>query len=41
MKSASSLDIKSSVSFNLSKELVVEKDHKALTPQVSIDELKK
>lgn len=38
---ASSLDIKSSASFNLSKELVVEKDHKALTPQVSINELKK
>jgi beta-glucosidase len=38
---ASSLDIKSSASFTLSKELVTEKDHKALTPQVSIKELKK
>ena len=38
---ASSLDIKSSASFNLSKELIVEKDHIALTPQVTINELKK
>ncbi len=38
---ASSLDIKSSASFDLPKELVVEKDHKALVPQVEIKELKK
>lgn len=38
---ASSLNIKSAASFNLPKELVVEKDHKALTPQVTINELKK
>jgi beta-glucosidase len=38
---ASSLNIKSSASFNLSKELIVEKDHKALTSQVTINELKK
>jgi beta-glucosidase len=38
---ASSLDIKSSTSFDLWKELVVEKVYKALTPQVSINELKK
>ena len=38
---ASSLDIKSSVSFSLPKEMVVEKDHKALAPQVEINELKK
>ncbi len=38
---ASSLDIKSSASFNLSKELIVEKDHMALPPQVTINELKK
>ena len=38
---ASSLDIKSSASFSLPKELVVEKDHKLLAPQVSINELKK
>jgi beta-glucosidase len=37
---ASSLDIRSSASFNLSKELVVEKVHKVLTPQVNIDETK-
>ena len=36
---ASSLDIKSTASFNLAKELVVEKVHKALTPQVTINEL--
>ncbi len=38
---ASSLDIKSSASFHVSKELMVEKVHKALAPQVSINELKK
>jgi beta-glucosidase len=37
---ASSLDIKSSANFNLSKELITEKDHKALVPQSSINELK-
>jgi beta-glucosidase len=37
---ASSLDIKSTASFNLSKELVVEKAHKVLVPQTTIDELK-
>jgi beta-glucosidase len=37
---ASSLDIKSTSSFNLSKELVVEKVHKVLTPQVNINETK-
>jgi beta-glucosidase len=37
---ASSLDIKSSASFNLSKEVIVEKDHKALAPQASINEMK-
>ena len=37
---ASSLDIKSTASFNLSNDLVVEKVNKALAPQVSISELK-
>jgi beta-glucosidase len=37
---ASSLDIKSTASFNLSKELVVEKVHKVLVPQATVDELK-
>ncbi|WP_259068611.1 beta-glucosidase family protein [Mucilaginibacter sp. X4EP1] len=37
---ASSLDIKQSASFTLAKDMVVEKDHKALTPQVQINELK-
>jgi len=37
----SSLDIKTSTSFKLEHDLVVEKDHKALTPQVGITELKK
>jgi len=37
---ASSLDIKSATSFNVSKELVVEKVHKVLVPQVTIDEMK-
>ncbi len=37
---ASSLDIKSTASFNLSRELVVEKVHKVLTPQVNINETK-
>jgi beta-glucosidase len=36
----SSLNIKSTASFNLPKELVVEKDHKALPPQTGINELK-
>jgi beta-glucosidase len=38
---ASSRDIKSSASFTLAKELVVEKVNKALQPQVSINELKR
>ncbi len=38
---ASSLNIKNTASCNLSKELVVEKVHKALTPQATINELKK
>ena len=37
---ASSKDIKSTGSFILSKDLVVEKDHKALAPKVTINELK-
>jgi len=37
---ASSLDIKQTASFNLSKELMVEKDHKVLVPQVDINEIK-
>jgi beta-glucosidase len=37
---ASSLNIKSEASFTLTKEMVVEKVHKALTPQVPITELK-
>jgi beta-glucosidase len=37
---ASSLNIKGTASFNLPKELVVEKDHKALSPQAGINELK-
>jgi beta-glucosidase len=37
---ASSLNIKGTAAFNLPKELVVEKDHKALATQGSIDELK-
>ena len=37
---ASSLDIKSTASFNLSKELLVEKVHKVLVPQATVDELK-
>ena len=37
---ASSLNIKGTASFNLPKELVVEKDHKALSPQTGINELK-
>jgi beta-glucosidase len=36
---ASSIDIKQTGSFNLSKEIVVEKCHKVLTPQVTINEL--
>ena len=38
---ASSVNIKTSASFNLSKDMVVEKVHKALVPQVSINELKR
>jgi len=38
---ASSEDIKLVKSFTLAKTLTVEKDHKALAPQVTIDELKK
>ncbi len=37
---ASSSDIKQRASFNLSKELIVEKDQKAMAPQVNINELK-
>lgn len=37
---ASSLNIKSTASFNVTKDIVVEKDHKALSPQVNINELK-
>jgi beta-glucosidase len=37
---ASSSDIKQSISFNLPKEIVVEKDQHAMTPQVNINELK-
>ena len=36
---ASSLDIKSTADFNLSKEIVVEKCYNVLNPQVTIDEL--
>src|SRR5436190_13923821 len=36
---ASSSNIKSTASFNLEKDLVVEKDHKALAPQANINEL--
>jgi beta-glucosidase len=35
---ASSMNIKQSAKFNLSKSIVVEKDHKVLTPQVQINE---
>jgi len=38
---ASSLDIKQKASFSLKKDLVVEKDHKALTPKGLINELRK
>ena len=38
---ASSKDIKQTAKFRLGKELITEKDEKALTPQVSISELKK
>ncbi len=38
---ASSKDIKQTAEFRLGKELIVEKDEKALTPPVSINELKK
>jgi len=37
---ASSLNIKKTAAFGLAKEMVVEKDHKVLTPQVPINELK-
>ena len=37
---ASSADIRLSAGFTLPGDLVVEKDHKVLAPQVSIDELK-
>ncbi|HEV3411719.1 MAG TPA: glycoside hydrolase family 3 C-terminal domain-containing protein [Puia sp.] len=37
---ASSADIRQSAAFTLPADLVVEKDHKVLAPQVSIDELK-
>ena len=38
---ASSKDIKQTAKFRLGKELIAEKDEKALTPQVTINELKK
>ncbi len=38
---ASSTDIKLSKKFSLAKDMVVEKAHKALTPQININELKK
>ncbi|MGI8951266.1 MAG: beta-glucosidase [Chitinophagaceae bacterium] len=38
---ASSINIKQTATFDLAKEIVVEKDHKVLTPQVEINELKK
>jgi beta-glucosidase len=38
---ASSKDIRQTGKFTLAKDLVVEKDEKALTPQVSIGELKR
>jgi beta-glucosidase len=37
---ASSADIRQTATFTLSADLVVEKDHKVLVPQVAIDELK-
>ena len=37
---ASSLDIKQTASFDLPKDITVEKDHKVLTPQTPINELK-
>jgi beta-glucosidase len=37
---ASSLNFKQTASFNLPKEMVVEREHKALTPQLPINELK-
>jgi beta-glucosidase len=37
---ASSIDIKQTASFNVPKDILVEKDHKLLAPQVSINELK-
>jgi beta-glucosidase len=37
---SSSEDIKLSTIFSLSKEIIVEKVHKALVPEVQIDELK-
>jgi len=37
---ASSLNIKKTDNFNLAKDLIVEKDNKALAPQVQINELK-
>ena len=37
---ASSLNIKQTASFHLASDLVVEKDHKVLSPQVQINELK-
>jgi beta-glucosidase len=38
---SSSLKIEQTAAFNLAKDIVVEKDQKALTPQVQINELKK
>jgi len=38
---ASSKDIKQTATFTLAKQLVVEKDNKALTPQMEITEMKK
>ncbi|MEP7141400.1 MAG: glycoside hydrolase family 3 C-terminal domain-containing protein [Ferruginibacter sp.] len=38
---ASSTNIKSTAFFNLSKDMIIEKDHQVLQPQVQISELKK
>jgi beta-glucosidase len=37
---ASSLNIKQTASFNLAKDIVVEKDHKVLVPEADINEMK-
>lgn len=38
---SSSLNIKTTATFNLAKDIIVEKVHKALAPYMEIDELKK